>query len=154
MNSVRTPFILQLICSVFIFLFAYTALSKLQQYHQFVSVLLKSPLIGSISEAVAWIIPTIELIIAGLLFFPRTRRPGLYGSSLLMIVFTVYLGYMILFTPHLPCTCGGVIQKMTWKQHLLFNLALTAISLSGIIIDSKHPYPRKQPKEEYSIEAR
>lgn len=144
MGLIKTKYFMPLVCNIFIFVFVYTALSKLQQFHQFEAVLQKSPLLQSWSEALAWILPTTELLIAGLLFIPNTRRIGLYSSAALMIIFTAYIGYMILFTPHLPCSCGGVIKQMSWEQHLLFNLGLTVLSLVAIVIDSKHPFPRKQ----------
>lgn len=144
MGRIKTRYFIPFVCNIFIFLFVYTALSKLQQFHQFEAVLQKSPLLQSSSEAIAWILPTTELLVAALLFIPNTRRIGFYSSAALMIIFTVYISYMIVFTPHLPCSCGGVIKQMSWKQHLLFNLALTALSLFAIVIDSKHPLPGKQ----------
>jgi hypothetical protein len=49
-----------------------------------------------------------------------------------MFLFTIYVGLMISFAPHLPCSCGGVIKQMSWKQHLTFNTFFTALALFGI----------------------
>lgn len=144
MAWIKTQYVLQFICNIFIFLFVYTALSKLHEFNLFKSVLQKSPLIGAKSETVAVLLPAFELLVASLLFIPKTRRMGLYSTSILMSIFTIYIGYMILFTPHLPCSCGGVIKQMTWKQHLIFNLVLTSVSVLAIVMDSKYPSPRKQ----------
>jgi putative oxidoreductase len=51
-----------------------------------------------------------------------------------MLLFTFYILYMLLFEKHLPCSCGGVLKEMTWKQHLVFNLFFTAIAFTGLKI--------------------
>lgn len=124
--------IIHAIAAVFIFLFTYTGLSKILNHSSFEATLHQSPVIKSVSPIVAWLIPATELIISLLLFFPQTRLKGLYASLILMIGFTLYIGYMLLFTPNLPCSCGGVIQTMSWKQHLVFNIFF--ILLAGISI--------------------
>jgi hypothetical protein len=49
-----------------------------------------------------------------------------------MTVFTLYLGYMLLFTPNRPCVCGGVIKTMSWDQHIVFNCFFILLSLIAI----------------------
>jgi hypothetical protein len=148
MGWIKKQYVL-LVCNIFIFLFVYTALSKLHEFNLFKSVLQKSPLIGTKSEIVAVLLPAIEILFASFLFIPKTRKMGLYSTSILMSIFTIYIGYMILFTPHLPCSCGGVLKQMTWKQHLIFNLVFTAVSLLAIVMDSKYPSPGKQTTNPY-----
>jgi hypothetical protein len=127
----------EIISSLFILLFAYTALSKLYDPAKFQWALEKSPLIHSFSGIFTYAIPVIELTVATLLFFPKTRKKGLYSSLGLMTIFTLYIGYMLLFTPKLPCSCGGVIQQMNWNQHLLFNLGFTLLAGIGIALHTK-----------------
>jgi len=123
---------IQFIAAFFIFLFTYTALSKFFDFTNFKNVLHLSPLIGEMNLFVAWALPLIELATSVLLFFQRSRLVGLYVSAALMIVFTIYLGYMILFTPNLPCSCGGVLKQMTWQQHVWFNLFFTGLAAFSI----------------------
>jgi putative oxidoreductase len=129
--------IVEIIAALFILLFLYTALSKSVQISNTVNVLKKTPILSGIAEATAWGVVIAEYILAALLFLPRTRKAGLYASLILMTGFTVYIGYMMAFVPNLPCSCGGVISKMTWNQHLLFNIAFAFISLTGILLDRK-----------------
>jgi putative oxidoreductase len=69
------------------------------------------------------------------LMFERTRLAGFYASLALMIVFTIYTGIILLhFFRYIPCSCGGVIKKLTWKQHLVFNLFFVVLSILGIIL--------------------
>jgi uncharacterized membrane protein YjfL (UPF0719 family) len=135
---------LQVICALFIFLFCYTAVSKLQEFDRFKFVLSKSPIIANYSTLLAIALPVVELAVVALLTIPVVRRWGLYSSLVLMIIFTCYIGYMVLFTPHLPCSCGGVIRQMTWKQHFVFNLFFIALAFLAIVMDRRYPKPAKQ----------
>lgn len=132
----RSPWV-NIIASLFILLFVYTATSKFLDFYSFKSVLKDSPLIRNMSTFVAWGLPLVEIVIALLLFFIKTRRIGLWSSLLIMILFTVYLGYMIYFTPHLPCNCGGVLKEMTWKQHFVFNIFFSALAAFAIWKDKR-----------------
>jgi hypothetical protein len=122
----------ELISSLLILLFVYTGLSKLYSVASFEAVLQQSPLISSGAGMLAWQLPLTELCIVLLLFFPSTRLVGLYGSLLLLSLFTFYLLYMLLFTPHLPCSCGGVIGSLGWKEHVGLNLVFIVLTVIGI----------------------
>jgi hypothetical protein len=121
-----------LIASLFILLFVYTATSKFLNFNLFQTMLYKSPLIGTKALVVAWFLPVIEILVALLLVTKKTQKIGLYGALALMIVFTSYLSYILLFAPKLPCSCGGVFKSMTWKEHLGFNIFFTCLALYGI----------------------
>lgn len=127
----------EIIAALFILLFVYTATSKLLEFDRFTYVLSKSPLIGDKAPFLAWALPFLEFGISLLLFIPRTRRQGLWASLALMIVFTGYLGYMIYFTPDRPCNCGGVLKRMTWKQHLAFNFFFVMLAILAIWLGRK-----------------
>jgi putative oxidoreductase len=129
--------IIEIISSLFILLFMYTALSKLLDFNSFKTVLSRSPLIGGRSAIVALALPIAEILVSVLLFFPKTRLWGLYGSFVAMLIFTLFLAYMISFAPKLPCSCGGVLKQMTWKQHLVFNIFFLLISLTGLVLERK-----------------
>jgi len=138
--------IIEIISSLLILLFLYTALSKLLDYTAFKNVLSKSPLIGGKAAIVALALPITEGLIASLLFFPRWRLRGLWGSFAAMTIFTLYLAYMIIFEPKLPCSCGGVLKQMTWNQHLLFNIFFLLVSLTGVVLE------RKRIKHQHELE--
>jgi putative oxidoreductase len=130
--------IIEIIAALFILLFLYTALNKSFQISSTVDVLKKTPIFSGIAETTAWSVVIIEYIVAFLLFLPSVRKAGLYGSLLLMSGFTIYIIYMKVFVPNLPCSCGGVISAMTWNQHLLFNIFCTLLALTGILLSSRH----------------
>lgn len=123
--------IVQLISSAFIFLFVYTGVNKLVEQEKFQIALRRSPILQPSSEWLVYVVPILELLLALILLRPSFRKWGLLFAALLMGVFTIYIGWMLLFMEHLPCSCGGLISSLSWKQHLLFNLAFLVAGLFG-----------------------
>lgn len=129
---------IELISSLFILLFVYTALNKLIEHTKFELVLKKSPLLEGYAVEVSWLLPIAEIIVSFLLLFPAMRKYGLYGAAVLMVLFTLYIVYMLLFTPNLPCSCGGVLEGLNWTQHLLFNIFFLLLSILALMMYKKH----------------
>lgn len=136
--KIKTDIIIGLICFLLAFLFTYTAVSKLGNHDGFVMQLFKAPVIGKYREIVSWMLPISELIVAILLVFKTTQLTALYISLGMLVLFTIYLGWMLLFSKNLPCNCGGVINKMTWKQHIVFNLGFIVLAMLGIVLTLKN----------------
>ena len=136
--------IIEIICFLFIVLFFYAAGSKLLNYKAFVGQIGKSPLLTEYATWMAWLIPVTELVVVGLLVVPRWRKPGLYASFTLMALFTLYIAAILIFTDSkdLPCSCGGVLNSLSWKQHLIFNVFFTALAWAGI-----HVYATEEKKQ-------
>ena len=120
---------------LFIFLFVYAAISKLLSYPKFRLQLGQSPMLTSIAGYVAWIIPTAELGIALVLTFTNDRQKGLLASFSLMTMFTGYIIAITRFSQYIPCSCGGILQNMSWNTHLLFNVIFLLLALTGILLD-------------------
>lgn len=114
---------------LFAFLFTYVAISKFFDHYYFESVLNNSPLISWASTFLSLAIPIGELALA-ILLISSFRETGLLLSCIILSTFTLYVAYMILFIPQLPCSCGGILNKLSWKNHLILNILLT---FSGII---------------------
>jgi hypothetical protein len=139
--------IVEIISSLLIILFVYTTLSKVFDYDTFRSQLGKSPFITSFASTIAWALPAAELLLALLLALPDTRLLGLYVSLFTMTLFTAYIYAMLHFSYYIPCSCGGVISEMSWNQHMVFNLFFVAISIAGILLESRlvsHTIPAKE----------
>ena len=128
----KKTLIVDIICGLLILLFAYAALSKLTDRQHFQAVLAQMLFIKYIAGFISFALPVTELVVGALLLMPGTRLSGLYASLGLLIAFTLYIGYMILFAPKLPCNCGGVLEQMSWAQHLVFNLVFIALSAMAI----------------------
>jgi len=67
--------------------------------------------------------------LVGLLITDRFCRLGLWLSFVLLVTFEVYIATMLLSGLDLPCTCGGLISKLQWKEHLIFNVIFMTIAL-------------------------
>jgi len=126
--------IIEIICSLLIILFIYSSLSKLSAYDKFSVQLSKSPFITSYYKLVAWSIPAAEIVIAFLLAVKRTRLVGLYASFFLMSLFTAYLAIMLNFSYYIPCSCGGVLEYLSWEQHIVFNSFFIVIAAAGVLL--------------------
>lgn len=113
--------------ALLILLFIYTGISKLNDRQLFQAILSKLQLIGPYSTPLSLALPIIELVTSVLLLFPATKTIGLWASLVLMLLFTGYIGYMLLSHSRLPCSCGGVLRQLTWIQHLEFNILFTLL---------------------------
>jgi putative oxidoreductase len=130
---------LECIVALLIMLFLYASISKFLDFKTFIDQMNNQPLPNSWTPFLVWAIPGLEIAISLSLLFEYTRLLGLYASLILMILFTVYTGIILLhFFPYIPCSCGGVIQKLTWTQHLILNLSYVSLSLLGIILQRRH----------------
>jgi hypothetical protein len=130
--------------SLLVLLFSYTAISKLISIDSFELVLSKSVLIGRGANLVARAVPLTEVAIVLLLIFPATKRIGLYASLILLTLFTLYLIYMLIYAPTLPCSCGGIIKSMSWPAHLVFNMGFIVITAVSLYLDRKTCLPANQ----------
>lgn len=128
---------IMIISTLIIALFVYTAGAKLLDYHNFHFGLTESPFIAPFADILAWAIPVIELLIVVMLIVPAWRLAGLYASGILMSLFTVYIAAMLLFGSEIPCSCGGVLEEMSWGAHIVFNSAFVAMSATGIYLQRK-----------------
>ena len=136
-KSMRKSIITDTIAASFVFLFVYAAFSKIMDYHKFKVQLGQSPLLTAFAGWVAWVIPTIEIAIALILATNKFRLVGLYASFSLMTMFTAYIIAITKFSDYIPCSCGGILQKMTWSQHLIFNCIFVVLALIGILFHTE-----------------
>lgn len=83
-----------------------------------------------------------EILIACLLIFEGSRSVALYASFTLMVMFTAYIYIILNFSDFVPCSCGGVLEKLSWTQHLIFNIFF--IILAGIAVFIKARYKTKK----------
>lgn len=129
-------------CMLLIALFGYAAVSKLTDYTTFKLQLGQSPFIEHFAPLLTWAMPAIELIAVSLLLFNRSKLAGLYLSLFLMTLFSAYIYAMLHYSYYIPCSCGGVLEKLDWKAHLWLNLGFTILCISGILAEV---LPRRKP---------
>jgi len=116
------------ICWICMALFVYTAYAKLIDHQRFLKGLTRVQMIRKFAVIISYSVPVIEILIALLLLIPKTAKTGLYSFITLMFAFTIYIISAMIWEPYLPCRCGGAIEKLSWGQHIWFNLAFITIA--------------------------
>jgi len=124
--------LIEIVSLLYVVLFIYAAVSKLIDFENFKVQLGQSPLLSAFATPVAIGVPVLEIVIAVMLLLPKFKLYGLLCSFTLMVMFTAYIYIILNFSQFIPCSCGGVLEKMTWNQHLIFNIAF--VLLAGLAI--------------------
>lgn len=133
--------IIEIICALFILLFVYAAVTKLMDYEKFKVQISQSPLLTAFASWIAWIVPGTEILISAMLVFVKFRLIALYAAFSLMTMFTTYIVCILTFSLYIPCSCGGVLEKLGWTQHLVFNIAFVAMAAIAILLS----YSKEKP---------
>ncbi len=129
LNSEATS---QVITGLLVLLFVYTAVSKITDWEAFEYQISKQPLPEWFNDLLVWVLPIAELTTSLLLLLRPTRKIGMLISFVLMICFTVYVGLAVLNVfGEVPCSCGGVLQSLSWEAHLVFNAVFLGIATVG-----------------------
>lgn len=137
--------LLEVISFLFMLLFLYTVASKWLHFEQFYKQMNLQPFDDKFTPLLVWGVPIAELICVVLLVFNKTRLMGLYMSTFLMILFTGYVGLVkIGYYEKVPCSCGGVINKFTWSQHLALNIFFLLLGIIGIWLQRRKPTSMNQ----------
>jgi len=132
-TSIR-KIIIEVICYFFASMFVYAAVSKILEFDNFQAQLGQSVILGAYAGVVSYGVLTAELAAALLLVIPKYRTVALICSFILMASFTVYIFIILNFSPSIPCSCGGILEKMGWKEHLIFNIICLAAAATGLLL--------------------
>lgn len=134
LNERTRAIIIETVCLLYILLFVYATVSKLLDFQNFQIQIGQSPLLSAFATEVSIGVPVIEFILVLLLLLPKYRLYGLYGSFSLMTMFSAYIYIILNFSSFTPCSCGGILEQMSWNQHLVFNLVFVLISAIAVIL--------------------
>lgn len=129
--------IVETIIFLYAVLFLYTGITKLTEYEIFRENVAESPILAPIATPIAWGLPWMEFAITMMILIPRWRLKGLYATLILMVAFTAYIICILLFDKNLPCSCGGIIEQLSWTQHLVFNIAFILLAILGIALQRR-----------------
>ncbi|WP_276964371.1 MauE/DoxX family redox-associated membrane protein [Chryseobacterium sp.] len=125
----------------FVILFCYAVISKILDFENFQVQISASPLLNGFSQFLPYMIIIAEFLIAGLLCYRKTRTAGLIGSFVLMLIFTGYIALLLRTSKNLPCSCGGILEKMGWHQHLYFNMGCVILTIITLGLNLKYSRP-------------
>lgn len=136
--------IVECICFLLVILFTYAAANKLIDYQKFTVQIGLSPLLTGFRGFIPWMLIGIEFTISIFLLIPRFRLYALFASFSLMTMFTAYIVAILKFSSFVPCSCGGVLERLGWTEHLIFNACFVVLSLVGIIIQADVGHQRQE----------
>lgn len=142
-NKLKTN-IVTFISYLYIFLFTYTAVSKIIDFETFAVQLGQSPLLSAYANWVAVLIPAAEIIISLLLLVPKIRYIGLFLAFGLMVMFSSYIIIILNYSDFIPCSCGGILSDMNWNEHLIFNFTFVVIGGIGIVLETDLKFTLKK----------
>ncbi|QGK73181.1 DoxX family protein [Flavobacterium sp. SLB02] len=125
------------ICLLYGLLFVYASVSKLLDFERFQVQLAQSPLLSAYAWWISWMVISIELFIALLLLYKRTRTIALFAALSLMSMFTAYIFIILHYSSFIPCSCGGILEKMSWDVHLIFNLVFVLLAIVALLLIAK-----------------
>lgn len=127
-----------------LFLFVYTAYAKLADHARFYKGLTRVHLVSGYAMAITYLVPIVEILVSILLIIPNTLKAGLISFVLMMTAFTIYIISAMIWEPKLPCHCGGAIEKLSWMQHIWFNLAFIILALIALWLLNFSKFLKKQ----------
>lgn len=133
--------IVEFISYFLILLFCYAGMSKLIDFENFQVQISESDLLNRFSELLPYTIIIVEFLIAGLLCYRKTRNIGLIGSFILILIFSGYIALLLSKSKNLPCSCGGILEKMSWQQHLYFNVGCVLLAATALGLNIKYSRP-------------
>ncbi|MCM5663655.1 MauE/DoxX family redox-associated membrane protein [Galbibacter mesophilus] len=123
---------------LFILLFTYTAISKLLHFQGFKWQLERFPFIGTYAMWAAPVIPFFELFAVLLLSLKSTRKKGLKASTLLLILYSIYIVLVLSYSNDIPCSCAGISRHLSWTQQLMINIIGVVLLLLALRIYKKN----------------
>ncbi|WP_181182442.1 MauE/DoxX family redox-associated membrane protein [Sphingobacterium lumbrici] len=127
--------IVNIIIVVLLFLWIPITIDKLYNFEVFKAGIYRQPFSNKLGEALIYTLPFTELVIGILLIIRKSRHIGFALSSLMMALFTNYVGMALLLgKTGLPCSCGSVIPKLGWTWHFWFNLVFLSLSIIGYFL--------------------
>jgi hypothetical protein len=128
--------VIEIIVFLFVVLFLYASFNKLLDYQKFSVQIGQSPLLTGFGNTLPWMVIAAEIIITVILVVPRLRLIGFFAAFSLMTMFTAYIVAILNFSDYVPCSCGGVLEKLGWTEHLIFNSVFVLLGLIGIVLEA------------------
>lgn len=132
-----------------VLLWAYAVASKLSHFAHFQIQMQRQVFPPGIAAGLAYLVPATEAIVALLLCSKEYRLYGLFFSAFLLLAFSIYITLVLANVfARVPCSCGGVLEKLGWQAHLIFNLAFLALAIAGLIAENMYLKERRAAHSE------
>ncbi|RKE52792.1 hypothetical protein DFQ12_3038 [Sphingobacterium detergens] len=129
--------IYKILRAVMILFWIYVGIDKIWQLGAFRIALEQQPVISYMGSILFWLLPLVEIGVGILLAMPVAglRAWGWRSSTLLIIVFTIYIGLGVLNVyAQKPCMCTSFLSGISWTAHLLINILILGLSIIGLVL--------------------
>ena len=146
-RKVKFTGIIRLLSILFMYLtmvvFVLSGVSKLADLTSFYQSLVTLPGVTDKSAyVISFAVPSLELLLALSWFMGFSRRRNSYAICALLVIFTLYLGYLYLFTETPDCSCLGVLSAYArWFERihtaLIRNIVMLIVIIVYIVMDGK-----------------
>lgn len=133
-SKTKREVFIEIISFIFMTLFVYVSVSKLMDFQKFSVQISQSPLLTQVGNSVGLAVIIIEMIIPVMLAVPKLRIVGFFAAFTMMVLFTAYILVMLRFSDYIPCSCGGILELLGWNGHLVLNIVLSLLALTGIML--------------------
>lgn len=140
---IKTYFV-KMVSILLALLFIYAAASKMLDFENFQVQLAQSPLLSAYAGIISYAILIVEFGVAIMLCLTSSRLIGLYASLGLMSAFTIYIYLILNFSDFIPCSCGGILEKLGWKEHLIFNIFFVIMAFAAILYGERRDRPNQK----------
>jgi hypothetical protein len=111
-------------------LFTYSAFVKITGFQAFSIRFSRIPVIYHTNTwYLSYAIVALEVLIPVLILTPSMRKFGLRIVTSILIVFTMFLISKEIDASTEPCMCGGILESLSLRQHIIFNLFFITISI-------------------------
>ena len=121
----KRKMIVEVIAFLLMLLFLFASVSKWLAFKTFIGDINNQPFPNWLTPWITNLLPPIEVLIVLALMFEKTRTAGFYASLILMSAFSIYSAAVLLkFFDYIPCSCGGIIKNLSWRDNLILNLFL------------------------------
>lgn len=144
-NKVYKKVIVDGLSILFVLLFTYAAVNKLQEFQTFRTQLGQFPFISEFADWLVWVLPVVFLTVSILFFFQRTRLIALYCSLFLILLFTFYILAVLNFAESIPCSCAGIFNSLSWTQHLYFNISILLLAILALTLSYQSRLKKEEP---------
>ncbi len=130
------------ITNLLILLFTYTSLSKLLDFTEFSSQMHNQPVPVWMADLATWALPSLQILIVGLLSIRKFRSRGFLLALIVMLIFTLYVILIVTdIFPYIPCSCAGILKGMSWTTQLVFNIVITTMAFIGVRVQRRIDSP-------------
>jgi hypothetical protein len=136
-GNMKKAIVVEILAFLFMLLFFYAAINKILDYQKFTVQIGQSPLLTGFGGSIPWLVISTEILISFLLILPRLRLIGFFAAFSLMTMFTTYIWVILNFSSSVPCSCGGILEKLGWTEHLVFNSVFVALGVVGIVLQAQ-----------------